>query len=137
MLFAGCYPPLSLTGTPAGSPSALGAWILLKELAAQDPAAPSWQFLQKRWAAVRATAAGAGHSAAAQALETISESDEQHGVEAKQSSSTGIGLADEAASLLLVISQTAAGFPAEQAEELAAELLQVSLKDVTSCYMAL
>jgi hypothetical protein len=34
---------------------------------------------------------------------------------------------DEAASLLLVISHTTAGFPKEQAEELATELLQVSV----------
>lgn len=34
-------------------------------------------------------------------------------------------MSDEAASLLLVISHTTAGFPKEQAEELAAELLQV------------
>lgn len=29
---------------------AQGAWILLKEVAACDPSAPSWQFLQAAWA---------------------------------------------------------------------------------------
>lgn len=72
-------------------------------MAAQDPSAPSWQFLQERWTAVKACAAGhAGGSSGEQA-----------------------GVTDEAASLLLVISHTTAGFPKEQAEELAAELLKV------------
>jgi hypothetical protein len=101
-------------GTPTGSSSALGAYILLKEIAAQDPAAPSWQFLQQRWAAVRASAAaaaaGAGGGPAA---------------DGQGAAASSAGLAEEAAALLLVISETAAGFPADQAQALAAELLQV------------
>lgn len=96
--------PALHAGFPAGSAAALGAWTVLREVAAQDPSAPRWQFLQERWTAVKAHAAGhAGRHAS--------------GEEA--------GVTDEAASLLLVISHTTAGFPKEQAEELAAELLQV------------
>jgi hypothetical protein len=93
-----------LSGFPAGSAAALGAWTVLREVAAQDPSAPSWQFLQQRWTAVKQRAAGA-HAPGAAAEEA--------------------GVTDEAASLLLVISHTTAGFPKEQAEELATELLQV------------
>jgi hypothetical protein len=119
---------LLLAGTPTGSSAALGAYILLKEIAAQEPAAPSWQFLQQRWAAVRASAAAAGApasqagDAAAAAGSAMSASQAASGQAAAASSA---GLAEEAAALLLVISETAAGFPAEQAQALAAELLQV------------
>lgn len=101
---------------------------MLKEIATQVPSAPSWKFLRQRWAAVRATAAGAGHSAAQQVLEVIQEESEGLGGESAALQNGGrnaAGLAEEAAALLLVISQTAAGFPREQADELAAELLQV------------
>lgn len=96
---------LHCAGFPAGSAAALGAWTVLREVAAQDPSAPSWQFLQDRWTAVKQRAAG--HAPGAGADEA--------------------GVTDEAASLLLVISHTTAGFPKEQAEELATELLQVGL----------
>lgn len=104
-------------GTPTGSSAALGAYILLKEIAAQEPAAPSWQFLQQRWAAVRASAAAAASASSAGAA----------GSQASQGAAAGSAarLAEEAAALLLVISETAAGFPADQAQALAAELLQV------------
>jgi hypothetical protein len=108
-----------IAGSAAGSPAALGAWMLLKEVAAQDPAAPSWHFLQQRWTAVRATAA-----AAAQPAPDAAAADDKDG-QLQQHSSDHQGLADEAAALLLVISHTAAGFPPAQAEALAAELLQV------------
>jgi hypothetical protein len=49
-------------GVPSGSAEALGAWMLLKEVAGQDATAPSWQFLQHRWAALQAAAAAAHHS---------------------------------------------------------------------------
>eukprot|EP00775_Hariotina_reticulata_P011091 gene11092-11246_t len=104
-----------ISGTVAGSPAALGAWMLLKEVAAQDPAAPSWQFLQQRWTTVRATAAAPPPPRAAPGAAAAAGQDY---------SSDHPGLADEAAALLLVISHTAAGFPASQAEALAAELLQ-------------
>jgi hypothetical protein len=104
LLKKGKRDPAPCAGFPAGSAAALGAWTVLREVAAQDPSAPSWQFLQERWTAVKARAAG--HTAAASAGEEA-------------------GVSDEAASLLLVISHTTAGFPKEQAEELAAELLQV------------
>lgn len=93
-------------GFPAGSPAALGAWTVLREIAAQDPSAPSWAFLQERWTAVKQRAA-CGHTG------TVGAAEEEAGV------------TDEAASLLLVISHTTAGCPKEQAEELAGELLQV------------
>ncbi|KAF8073170.1 Ncapd3 [Scenedesmus sp. PABB004] len=102
-----------IAGTPTGSASALGAYALLKEVAAQDVAAPSWRFLQQRWAAVRDSAAAAA----------------QHGAagDVAGSAAAVAGLADEAAAVLLVITQTAAGFPADQAQALAAELLQHTL----------
>jgi hypothetical protein len=50
-----------VSGVSSGSAEALGAWMLLKEVAAQEPAAPSWQFLQQRWAALQAAAAAAAH----------------------------------------------------------------------------
>lgn len=74
-------------------------------MAAQDPSAPCWQFLQARWTAVKQRAAGQGAAAGAEGEDA--------------------GVTDEAASLLLVISHTTAGFPKEQAEELSTELLQV------------
>ncbi|WIA29655.1 hypothetical protein OEZ86_012141 [Tetradesmus obliquus] len=108
-----------IAGTPTGSSAALGAYILLKEIAAQEPAAPSWQFLQQRWAAVRASAAAAASASSAGAA----------GSQASQGAAAGSAarLAEEAAALLLVISETAAGFPADQAQALAAELLQHTL----------
>jgi hypothetical protein len=78
---------------------------VLREVAAQDPSAPSWRFLQERWTAVKQRAAGYSVGAGA--------------------SSEEAGITDEAASLLLVISHTTAGFPRETAESLATELLQV------------
>jgi hypothetical protein len=81
---------------------------VLREVAAQDPSAPSWQFLQERWTAVKQQAA---RRAGPHAAELVG--------------GEGAAVTDEAASLLLVISHTTAGFPKEQAEELAAELLQV------------
>ena len=48
-----------LGAAPSGSPEALGAWMLLKEVAGQEPGAPSWQFLQARWGALQAAARAA------------------------------------------------------------------------------
>lgn len=79
---------------------------MLREVAAQDPSAPNWHFLQDRWTAVKQRAAG--------------QASRSHAGGAEEA-----GITDEAASLLLVISHTTAGFPKEQAEQLAAELLQV------------
>jgi hypothetical protein len=134
-----CY-RLLLAGTPTGSSAALGAYILLKEIAAQDPAAPSWQFLQQRWAAVRASAAaaaaGAGPAASddaagsAAAAAASQAAGGQAAAAAAAAAASSAGLAEEAAALLLVISETAAGFPAEQAQALAAELLQVGCAGV-------
>ncbi|KAF6260358.1 non-SMC mitotic condensation complex subunit 1-domain-containing protein [Scenedesmus sp. NREL 46B-D3] len=124
-----------IAGTPTGSSAALGAYVLLKEIAAQDPAAPSWQFLQQRWAAVRAAAASAG-PASSQAGDAVAAAagsaalpgQAAGGQAAAAAAAAGpAGLAEEAAALLLVISETAAGFPAEQARSLAAELLQHTL----------
>jgi hypothetical protein len=136
---------LLLAGTPTGSSAALGAYILLKEIAAQDPAAPNWQFLQQRWAAVRASAAaaaaGAGPaasdaaacSAAAAASQTAGAGSNAAAAAAAAAAASSAGLAEEAAALLLVISETAAGFPAEQAQALAAELLQVGCAGCCHC----
>jgi hypothetical protein len=79
---------------------------VLREVAAQDPSAPNWHFLQDRWTVVKQRAAGQASGSHAGGAEEA-------------------GITDEAASLLLVISHTTAGFPKEQAEQLAAELLQV------------
>ena len=78
---------------------------MLREVAAQDPSAPNWQFLQERWTAVKQRAAGQHAPGAAQGEEA--------------------GVTDEAASLLLVISHTTAGFPRAQAEELRAPAVRV------------
>lgn len=87
-------------------------------MAAQDPSAPNWQFLQDRWTAVKRRAAGYGSSS--------SDSDSNGGGGGEgDAAAAAEGVTDEAASLLLVISHTTAGFPKETAEELAAELLQV------------
>jgi hypothetical protein len=79
---------------------------VLREVAAQDSSAPNWHFLQDRWTAVKQRAAGQASGSHAGGAEEAC-------------------ITDEAASLLLVISHTTAGFPKEQAEQLAAELLQV------------
>jgi hypothetical protein len=127
-------------GTANGSSAALGAYILLKEIAAQDPAAPSWQFLQQRWAAVRASAAaaaaGAGPAAsdaAAGSVAAASQAGAGPSAAAAAAAASSAGLAEEAAALLLVISETAAGFPAEQAQALAAELLHVRHRSCFGC----
>ncbi len=67
-------------------------------MAAQDHSAPSWEFLQVRWAEL------------------------QH-----QESSAGGGarVAEEGAQLLRVISHAAEKFPATQAQQLVADLLKV------------
>ncbi|GFR51612.1 hypothetical protein Agub_g14038 [Astrephomene gubernaculifera] len=72
-----------------------GAWMLLVEVAGQDPAAPSWQFLQRCWGELQAAGAGAS--------------------------------AQEGAMLLWVISHAASRFPAADATNLAAGLLQAIL----------
>lgn len=46
----------------AAAAQRLGAWLLLREVSAQEPGAPSWQFLQAAWAKLQA---GGGHNDAA------------------------------------------------------------------------
>ncbi len=112
-----------VSGVPSGSPEALGAWMLLKEVAGQEPAAPSWQFLQGRWTALQQAAAAAHHH------------DEQDAAAAPAGAEGGgegaagpsLALAEEGALLLLVISAAAESFPAAQASALAAQLLQATL----------
>jgi hypothetical protein len=82
--------------------------VVLREVAAQEPSAPSWQFLQERWAAVKARAAAA-------------RTDGDAGGDA--GGADAFSASDEAASLLLVISHTTAGCPRTAAEALARELL--------------
>ncbi|KXZ45555.1 hypothetical protein GPECTOR_53g141 [Gonium pectorale] len=72
-----------------------GAWMLLVEVAGQDPSAPSWQFLQRCWGELQAAGAGAS--------------------------------AQEGAMLLWVISHAASRFPAADAANLSAGLLQAIL----------
>ena len=74
---------------------------MLVEVAAQDPAAPSWQFLQRRWEELRGGGGGGGGGAAA--------------------------AAQEGAMLLWVISHAASRFPAADAATLASGLLQVRM----------
>ncbi|KAG2488406.1 hypothetical protein HYH03_013090 [Edaphochlamys debaryana] len=84
-----------------------GAWMVLVEVAACDPTAPSWPFLQRCWDELQAgggAAAGGGGGAAAAAA------------------------GQEGAMLLWVISHAATSpkFPAGDAADLAAGLLQAS-----------
>lgn len=72
-----------------------GAWMLLVEVAGQDHAAPSWQFLQRCWGELQAT--GSGPTASGQ----------------------------EGAMLLWVISHAASRFPVADAANLTSGLLQV------------
>ncbi|GLI65850.1 hypothetical protein VaNZ11_009480, partial [Volvox africanus] len=78
-----------------------GAWMLLVEVAGQDPAAPSWQFLQRCWSELQRGCAGAGAD---------SEASSQEG-----------------AMLLWVISHAASRFPDEDAANLASGLLKAIL----------
>ncbi|KAG2440678.1 hypothetical protein HYH02_010257 [Chlamydomonas schloesseri] len=79
-----------------------GAWLVLVEIAAQDPSAPSWQFLQRRWEELRGGKGGSGGGA-------------------------GGAAAQEGAMLLWVISHAASRFPAADAADLASGLLQAVL----------
>ncbi|GIL49185.1 hypothetical protein Vafri_5652 [Volvox africanus] len=78
-----------------------GAWMLLVEVAGQDPAAPSWQFLQRCWSELQRGGAGAGADAEASS--------------------------QEGAMLLWVISHAASRFPDEDAANLASGLLEAIL----------
>ncbi|GBF90548.1 hypothetical protein Rsub_03119 [Raphidocelis subcapitata] len=100
-----------VSGVPSGSPEALGAWMVLKEVASQDPRAPSWQFLQQRWAALQSAAASAAGEDAAGA----------------GAGAAALASSEEGALLLLVISAAAESFPREQAAALAGQLLQAVL----------
>lgn len=79
-----------------------GAWTVLAEVAGHDPAAPSWQFLQRCWGEMREAAAGRGGAGG----------------------SAG-GSSQEGAMLLWVISHAASRFPAADATQLATDLLKV------------
>ncbi|EFJ45782.1 hypothetical protein VOLCADRAFT_118285 [Volvox carteri f. nagariensis] len=76
-----------------------GAWMLLVEVAGHDPAAPSWQFLQRCWDELQAGCAGTNGERSAQ----------------------------EGAMLLWVISHAASRFPAADAANLASGLLSAIL----------
>ncbi|KAL0028583.1 hypothetical protein WJX79_003483 [Trebouxia sp. C0005] len=73
-----------------------GAWMVMVEVSAQDPAAPSWEFLQESWNQLQ-----------------------QQGSGGEASASGGDGTL-----LLRVIANSAARFPAAQAAQLAADLLK-------------
>ena len=105
---------------PSGSREALGAWALLKEVAAQDARAPSWQFLQQRWAALQAASAAAHRDADAAGAD---EAAADGGADAP----CAMAAAEEGALLLLVISAAAESFPRAQGAALAAELLRATL----------
>jgi condensin-2 complex subunit D3 len=82
-----------------------------REVAAQEPGAPSWEFLQARWAELQGRGggdAGAGGEGEGRA-------------------------AEEGAQLLLVISHAAEKFPAAQAQHLAADLLKVGRQRPVAC----
>lgn len=78
-----------------------GAWLLYAEVAAADPAAPSWHFLQEQWEHVKGDIAG-------------------------QSAGGGgsVPASASAAKLLRTIALAAAEFPGPQAQRLAVQLLQ-------------
>ncbi|GLC77673.1 hypothetical protein PLESTF_001971200 [Pleodorina starrii] len=76
-----------------------GAWMVLVEVAGQDPSAPSWQFLHRCWTELQAAGAGGGTEVSAQ----------------------------EGAMLLWVISHAASRFPAGDAANLASGLLEAIL----------
>jgi condensin-2 complex subunit D3 len=97
---AASRPPLRVSSAAA----ARGAWMLLREVAAQDPSAVSWRFLQARWGELlrRDAAAAAGGA----------------------SSSSSGSAAEEGALLLMVISHAARNFPADQARALGEQLLR-------------
>lgn len=79
--------------------SSLGAWVLLEQVASQEPKAPSWQFLKSRWEALKGGAASNTQDAA-----------------------------EEGARLLWVISHSATRFPMAEAQALAEQLLQVRIE---------
>jgi condensin-2 complex subunit D3 len=96
-------PPLRVSTSAATR----GAWMLLREVAAQDPSAVSWRFLQARWGELlRRDAAAAAVGAAA------------------ASSSSAASTDEEGALLLMVISHAARNFPADQARALGEQLLR-------------
>ncbi|GAX77789.1 hypothetical protein CEUSTIGMA_g5232.t1 [Chlamydomonas eustigma] len=91
-----------LANSSRTSPAAMGAWLLLEQVASQDPKAPSWKFLKVQWEAMRAAAA-VGLSCTA-------------------------SVAQEGSRLLWVISHAAMRFPPEEASELAKDLVQALLE---------
>jgi condensin-2 complex subunit D3 len=76
-----------------------GTWILYAEIAAQAPAAPSWEFLQSQWTALTSHASTTTTAAA-----------------------NGAQQSQHAAQLLRVIATAAAEFPPDQALALCAQL---------------
>lgn len=120
-----------------GSREALGGWLLLKEVTAQDPRAPSWQLLQQRWRALQAAAAayaveGLGVAGASQGGAVEEAAHEEGSAAGNAAGAAGSdqhdklsAVAEEGAALLLVISNAAESFPDGQAAELADELLKV------------
>jgi condensin-2 complex subunit D3 len=115
-----------------GSREALGGWLLLKEVTAQDPKAPCWQLLQQRWRALQAAAAAyavEGLGVAGAAVDAAQEEGAAAGTAAGAAGSDQhdklSAVAEEGAALLLVISNAAESFPDGQAAELADELLKV------------
>lgn len=79
---------------------ALGAWRLLMEVSAHEPAGPSWEFLHSRWAAL---------------------SDGHEGAAGQQAAAAG----ETQAALLKVIANAAAVFPPAEASKLSEDLLKV------------
>jgi hypothetical protein len=88
--------PTSASSRRSASDAVEGGWLLLSELAALEPAAPSWAFLQGRWRELHGAAGGAEGGVAAQ----------------------------EGALLLWAISHAAVRFPPGDALALASQLLQ-------------
>lgn len=100
---------------------ALGCWMLLREVAVVDPAAPSWAFLQSAWGSLQAQRRTGSRSGASAAV---------------RDSESG----EEEAALLWVVSHSALKVPPGEAERLARSLLQVGnhLNDhtvVISCHL--
>eukprot|EP00798_Chlamydomonas_sp_ICE-L_P019509 gene19509-26180_t len=89
----------------------LGAWMVLEQVAAYEPSAPSWQFLQGCWRMLQKGRSKGGDTGGAD-----------------QGAAAGVVMrGEEGAHLLWVISHAASKFPVEDAAKLSKDLLKALL----------